>query len=54
MVPPGSAIYEPETACEEAIYSGGAFSNYLAMPEYQKEAVGYYLQNYYPNFPSDI
>lgn len=54
MVPPGSAVYEPETACEEAIYSGGGFSNYLAMPEYQKEAVGYYLQNYYPNFPSDI
>ncbi|KAH0829140.1 peptidase S8/S53 domain-containing protein [Lanmaoa asiatica] len=54
MVPPNSTVYEPETACEEVIYSGGGFSNYFAMPEYQKTAVDYYLTNYYPNYPADI
>lgn len=54
MVPRGSTVYEPETACEEIIYSGGGFSNYFAMPEYQKKAVDYYLRNYYPDYPSDI
>jgi len=54
MVPPNSTVYEPETACEEVIYSGGGFSNYFAMPDYQKTAVEYYLTNYYPNYPSTI
>ena len=38
----------------EKIYSGGGFSNYFAMPEYQKDAVDNYLTNYYPNYPSTI
>ncbi|KAG9312092.1 peptidase S8/S53 domain-containing protein [Chiua virens] len=54
MVPYGSTVYEPETACEEVIYSGGGWSNYFAMPDYQKTAVEYYLKNYYPDYPSDI
>lgn len=54
MVPPNSTVYEPETACEEVIYSGGGFSNYFAMPDYQKTAVEYYLTYYYPNYPPDI
>ncbi|KAF9228451.1 hypothetical protein BS17DRAFT_877685 [Gyrodon lividus] len=54
MVAPNSTVYEPEMACEEVIYSGGGFSNYFAMPEYQKEAVDYYLKNYYPDYPSSI
>ena len=38
----------------EKIYSGGGFSNYFAMPEYQKDVVDNYLTNYYPNYPSTI
>ncbi|KAG6375597.1 peptidase S8/S53 domain-containing protein [Boletus reticuloceps] len=54
MVPSGSSVYEPETACEEVIYSGGGFSNYFAMPDYQKTAVEYYLTHYHPDYPADI
>jgi len=38
----------------DLIYSGGGFSNYFAMPEYQKDAVDYYLTNYHPDYPSTI
>lgn len=54
MIPANSTVYEPETACEEVIYSGGGFSNYFAMPDYQKTAVDYYLTNYYPDYPATI
>ncbi|KAG1746468.1 peptidase S8/S53 domain-containing protein [Suillus lakei] len=54
QVNPGSTVYEPEGACEQVIYSGGGFSNYFAMPDYQKTAVEYYLANYYPQYPPDI
>ncbi|KAF9243183.1 peptidase S8/S53 domain-containing protein [Melanogaster broomeanus] len=54
MVAPNSTVYEPEMACEEVIYSGGGFSNYFAMPDYQKEYVDYYLTNYYPDYPASI
>ncbi|KAH7908104.1 peptidase S8/S53 domain-containing protein [Hygrophoropsis aurantiaca] len=54
MIAPNSTVYEPETACEEVIYSGGGFSNYFAMPDYQKEAVAYYLETYPPDYPADI
>ncbi|KIJ66022.1 hypothetical protein HYDPIDRAFT_174767 [Hydnomerulius pinastri MD-312] len=54
QVNPNSTVYEPEGACEQVIYSGGGFSNYFAMPDYQKEAVAYYFENYYPQYPPDI
>ncbi|KAH7906414.1 peptidase S8/S53 domain-containing protein [Hygrophoropsis aurantiaca] len=54
QVNPNSTVYEPEGACEQVIYSGGGFSNYFAMPDYQKDAVAYYLKNYYPQYPPDI
>ena len=54
MVKPNATVFEPEMACMEVIYSGGGFSNYFAMPEYQKDAVDYYLTNYYPDYPSTI
>ncbi|KAF8841683.1 hypothetical protein BDN67DRAFT_900913 [Paxillus ammoniavirescens] len=54
MVKPNATVLEPEMACMEVIYSGGGFSNYFAMPEYQKGAVDYYLTNYYPDYPSTI
>ena len=54
MVKPNATVFEPEMACMEKIYSGGGFSNYFAMPEYQKDAVDYYLTNYPPSYPSTI
>ncbi|KAF8134388.1 peptidase S8/S53 domain-containing protein [Boletus edulis] len=54
MVPSGSSVYEPETACEKVIYSGGGFSNYFEMPDYQKTAVEHYLTNYHPDYSADI
>ena len=54
MVKPNATVFEPEMACMKKIYSGGGFSNYFAMPEYQKDAVGHYLTNYPPSYPSTI
>ncbi|EGO26347.1 hypothetical protein SERLADRAFT_436158 [Serpula lacrymans var. lacrymans S7.9] len=49
-----SSVFEPESACERVIYSSGGFSNYFAMPEYQKDAVQRYLKNYPPSYPASI
>ncbi|KAH0829150.1 peptidase S8/S53 domain-containing protein [Lanmaoa asiatica] len=38
MVKPNATVFELEMACMDVIYSGGGFSNYFAMPEYQKNA----------------
>ena len=38
----------PEGACETVIYSGGGFSNVFPMPDYQKNAVGFYYQHRNP------
>ncbi|KAH9833454.1 peptidase S8/S53 domain-containing protein [Rhodofomes roseus] len=50
QVNPNSTVYEPESACEQVIYSGGGFSNVFPMPSYQKTAVEYYLTNYPPPY----
>ncbi|KDQ54112.1 hypothetical protein JAAARDRAFT_60885 [Jaapia argillacea MUCL 33604] len=47
----GHTVYEPESACMDVIYSGGGFSNYFAMPSYQKTVVESYLKNYPPPYP---
>lgn len=56
MVKPNTTVSqaEPEMACMKVIYSGGGFSNYFAMPSYQRSAVDYYLETYPPNYPSTI
>ena len=54
MIKPNATVFDPEVACTDVIYSGGGFSNYFAMPEYQKDAVDYYLQYYYPDYPPTI
>lgn len=54
MMKPNATVFEREMACMDKIYSGGGFSNYFAMPEYQKDAVDYYLTNYRPDYPSTI
>lgn len=48
MLKPNATVFEPhpEQACEKVIYSGGGFSNYFDMPDYQKNAVqGWFQQN---------
>jgi len=54
QVQSGNTVWEPETACEEFIYSGGGFSNVFATPDWQKSAVESYLTNYPPPYASDI
>lgn len=54
QVNPGSTVYEPESACEQVIYSGGGFSNVFAMPSYQKTAVETYLADYPPPYAPTI
>ncbi|KZT22937.1 subtilisin-like protein [Neolentinus lepideus HHB14362 ss-1] len=48
----GHSVYQPESACMEVIYSGGGFSNYFAMPSYQKSAVDHYLSTHPPKYSS--
>ncbi|EPQ54887.1 subtilisin-like protein [Gloeophyllum trabeum ATCC 11539] len=50
QVSPGYTVYEPESAAETVIYSGGGFSNIFAMPSYQAAAVTHYLEAYPPPY----
>ena len=54
QVSPGKTVFDPESACEETIHSGGGFSNYFATPDYQRDAVSGYLKHSRPSYPSDI
>ncbi|KAG0699469.1 peptidase S8/S53 domain-containing protein [Suillus ampliporus] len=54
QVSPGQSVWEPENACEEVIYSGGGFSNYFSMPDYQKGAVEGYLAANPISYSKDI
>jgi len=44
---------QPEKACETVIYSGGGFSNYFPLPDYQSNAVRSWFQNYPPPYGAD-
>ena len=46
-------MYEPESACEQVIFSGGGFSNIFDMPAYQKHAVSKYLKDYPPPYTAE-
>ncbi|CCM06013.1 uncharacterized protein FIBRA_08256 [Fibroporia radiculosa] len=52
QVNPNATVWEPESACEQVIYSGGGFSNVFKMPSYQKAAVERYLSEYPPPYSS--
>lgn len=52
QVNPNSTVYEPESACEQVIYSGGGFSNVFPMPSYQKKAVASYFAAHKPAYTS--
>ncbi|KAH7908105.1 peptidase S8/S53 domain-containing protein [Hygrophoropsis aurantiaca] len=54
QIMPGNTVNDPESACENQIYSGGGWSNYFAMPDYQRDAVSAYLKDYPPAYPADI
>ncbi|KAG2122346.1 subtilisin-like protein [Suillus clintonianus] len=54
QVSPGKSVWEPESACEQVIYSGGGFSNYFSMPDYQKAAVEGYLAANPISYSKDI
>jgi len=46
----GNTVNDPESACEEVIFSGGGFSNIFPIPSYQKNAVTGFLKNHPPPF----
>jgi len=52
--PERAFFFDSEDACEEKIYSGGGFSNYFAIPDYQKDVVSSYLKHTPPGYPSSI
>ncbi|KAF3797037.1 Aorsin [Colletotrichum gloeosporioides] len=49
----GSTVHTPESACQKAIFSGGGFSNYFAIPDYQKKMVGEYYAKNAPPYGGD-
>ena len=52
QINPGSTVNDPESACEQVIFSGGGFSNFFALPSYQANAVTTYLTEHKPTFTS--
>ncbi|TFK40519.1 Pro-kumamolisin, activation domain-containing protein [Crucibulum laeve] len=52
QVNPGSAVTDPEGACEQVIFSGGGFSNIFPIPSYQATAVKNFLTLHPPPFTS--
>ncbi|KAJ6491392.1 subtilisin-like protein [Mycena vitilis] len=44
QVNPGAKVTDAESACEQVIFSGGGFSNYFGVPDYQKGAVEGYIK----------
>lgn len=49
----GSTVRTPESASERVIFSGGGFSNYFAMPSYQKNAMATYYADHAPSYGAD-
>ncbi|KAI0058458.1 subtilisin-like protein [Artomyces pyxidatus] len=53
QINPGSTTDDPESACEQVIYSGGGFSNIFGIPDYQSDAVAGYLKNSPPPYTAE-
>lgn len=47
-------ISDPESAIYETIFTAGGFSNFFAIPDYQKQAVQSFLTNHPPPYPPEI
>uniref|UniRef100_A0A0W0G632 tripeptidyl-peptidase II n=1 Tax=Moniliophthora roreri TaxID=221103 RepID=A0A0W0G632_MONRR len=41
----GKTVHDPESACEQVIFSGGGFSNIFSIPAYQENHVAEYMKN---------
>ncbi|KAF7800219.1 hypothetical protein EIP86_011466 [Pleurotus ostreatoroseus] len=54
QVNPGAKVTDPESACQQVIFSGGGFSNNFKMPDYQKSAVESFLKNHPPSYATTI
>ncbi|KAF7792186.1 hypothetical protein EIP86_003218 [Pleurotus ostreatoroseus] len=54
QVSPGKKVTDPESACEQVIFSGGGFSNHFKIPDYQKSTVEGFLKNHPPPYPTTI
>ena len=52
QISPGNTVNDPESACEQVIFSGGGFSNVFSVPSYQEKAVTGFLKNHPPPFTS--
>ena len=50
QINPGSTVFDPESACEQVIFSGGGFSNVFALPDYQKAAVKSFFKSHKPPY----
>ncbi|KAI9845406.1 MAG: hypothetical protein M1837_004884 [Sclerophora amabilis] len=53
QVNPGASVLDPESACQQVIFSGGGFSNVFPLPSYQAEAVKNFYANYPPPYGAD-
>jgi tripeptidyl-peptidase-1 len=47
-----STVHDPESACEQVIYSGGGFSNVFGIPCYQQAAVNSFFALHKPSYNS--
>ncbi|KAF8526061.1 subtilisin-like protein [Hysterangium stoloniferum] len=52
QVNPGAKVTDPESACEQVIFSGGGFSNVFAVPDYQKAAQAEFFARHNPPYNS--
>ncbi|KAJ7138463.1 subtilisin-like protein [Mycena crocata] len=54
QINPGAKVTDPESACEQVIFSGGGFSNYFGVPDYQKSVVAGYLSDSPPSYANTV
>jgi tripeptidyl-peptidase-1 len=52
QINPNSTVYDPESACEQVIYSSGGFSNVFKLPCYQQAAVESFFALHSPPYNS--
>jgi tripeptidyl-peptidase-1 len=52
QINPNSTVYDPESACEQGIQSGGGFSNVFKLPCYQQAAMQYFFAHHSPSYNS--
>ena len=53
QIRPGATVFDEEVACETRIFSGGGFSNFFPLPDYQADAVKSWFKNHPPPYGAD-